>query len=463
MSRSDRFLDDESRDNKTGKYSRNDDDRRWAAKDDDRRREDRRSVSSVRSNQSRYDSTVDSRHKRDGRNDTIDKNSRGTQENRNSQQTVRDAFKSGEKEDKLSRSNSSVRSTPTRSGIGIDTNEWEEPSRLSTSIPPPRSRNEHARSSSIASDRSSGATTMATPLSIESHDGFPKPNGPVKRTSKYTNAEHVKSSGDIDEWEDATPLRPGTDDLASTITGISMDGEQTKSLSRESKTGISVRALHRAGFLVDDTPLPGSDQRRKFFDPTEDDDEFDRDFYLSEEGQTSGSEGRNNNHFLGSSEKFQEREEMMAKSRARGDTKIAGMSAKRSQLQVDQAAWEDNRLLQSGVAVMREVATEFDNDEDSRVTLIVHNLKPPFLDGRMSFSMQQSTVATVRDPSSDFATNARNGSTLLRDVREKREQSKMRKRFWELGGSRMGDAMGIARPQEEEEDAKPTAVQVTMS
>ena len=40
-----------------------------------------------------------------------------------------------------------------------------------------------------------------------------------------------------------------------------------------------------------------------------------------------------------------------------------------------QAAWEDNRLLQSGVAVMREVATEFDTDEDSRITLIVHNLK----------------------------------------------------------------------------------------
>ena len=33
-------------------------------------------------------------------------------------------------------------------------------------------------------------------------------------------------------------------------------------------------------------------------------------------------------------------------------------------------------------------------------------------------------------------------------------------RFWELGGSRMGDAMGIAKPQEEDEDAKMKAVQV---
>ena len=101
--------------------------------------------------------------------------------------------------------------------------------------------------------------------------------------------------------------------------------------------------------------------------------------------------------------------------------------------------------------MVAEVQTDFDNEEDARVTLIVHNLKPPFLDGRVSFSMQQSTVATVRDPTSDFAQNARKGSALMREVREKKEMMKMRKRFWELGGSRMGDAMGIARPVEEEE------------
>lgn len=92
--------------------------------------------------------------------------------------------------------------------------------------------------------------------------------------------------------------------------------------------------------------------------------------------------------------------------------------------------------------------TDFDSEEDSRVALIVHHLKPPFLDGRVSFSLQQTMVSTVRDPTSDMATNSRNGSKLLREVRERKEQSKMRKRFWELGGSRMGDAMGIAKPEE---------------
>lgn len=50
---------------------------------------------------------------------------------------------------------------------------------------------------------------------------------------------------------------------------------------------------------------------------------------------------------------------------------------------------------------------------------------------------------TVKDPTSDMALNSRKGSILLREVREKREMMKMRKRFWELGGSRMGDAMGM--------------------
>ena len=70
------------------------------------------------------------------------------------------------------------------------------------------------------------------------------------------------------------------------------------------------------------------------------------------------------------------------------------MSARRSQLHADQEAWEDNRLIQSGVAELKEIQMDFDDDEDSRVTLIVHNLKPPFLDGRVNFSLQQTAVST---------------------------------------------------------------------
>eukprot|EP00952_Eustigmatos_sp_NYUAD-ZCMA_P007909 33246-Eustigmatos_ZCMA.PRE.1 len=47
------------------------------------------------------------------------------------------------------------------------------------------------------------------------------------------------------------------------------------------------------------------------------------------------------------------------------------------------------------------------------------------------------------------------GSALKPERREKRDRNKMRQRFWELGGSRMGEAMGIkAEPSAETEEEK---------
>jgi pre-mRNA-splicing factor ATP-dependent RNA helicase DHX38/PRP16 len=70
------------------------------------------------------------------------------------------------------------------------------------------------------------------------------------------------------------------------------------------------------------------------------------------------------------------------------------MSAKRSQLNVDQQRWEDSLLLKSGVATVTAAHAEFDDEEDTRVQLLVHQLKPPFLDGRLNFSTQQEMVRT---------------------------------------------------------------------
>jgi pre-mRNA-splicing factor ATP-dependent RNA helicase DHX38/PRP16 len=38
---------------------------------------------------------------------------------------------------------------------------------------------------------------------------------------------------------------------------------------------------------------------------------------------------------------------------------------------------------------MREVDTDFDHDSDVRVMLLVHDTKPPFLDGRFLFTKQR--------------------------------------------------------------------------
>jgi len=49
----------------------------------------------------------------------------------------------------------------------------------------------------------------------------------------------------------------------------------------------------------------------------------------------------------------------------------------------------------------------------------------------------------VKDPTSDMATCARNGSAAVASQREKREGMKSRQRFWELGGTAMGNALGL--------------------
>jgi pre-mRNA-splicing factor ATP-dependent RNA helicase DHX38/PRP16 len=48
------------------------------------------------------------------------------------------------------------------------------------------------------------------------------------------------------------------------------------------------------------------------------------------------------------------------------------------------------------------------------VRLVVHNIRPPFVDGRVSFSKQLTTVATVKDPTSDMAVLSRKGGYLGR-------------------------------------------------
>jgi len=180
----------------------------------------------------------------------------------------------------------------------------------------------------------------------------------------------------------------------------------------------------------------------------DDNDAFSREFYLAddesgfildkEEMASSGNMGR----FLFESAKTRAREEEMQRKRIENPAG-SRISARKSALMDDQDAWEENRLLSSGAAVKGEVSLNISTDDDARVTLLVHQVKPPFLDGRVSFSTLRDAVPTVKDASSDFARMAREGSATLRHLRENKDKHAMRQRFWELGGTRMGDAVGI--------------------
>jgi len=191
--------------------------------------------------------------------------------------------------------------------------------------------------------------------------------------------------------------------------------------------------------------------------------DFDREFYLAdddsgfvvdkEELNSLGKMGR----FLFESAKTKAREEEMKRKRHEipASTRI---SARNSALMDDQDAWEENRLLSSGAAIKGEVSLDISTDDDSRITLLVHQVKPPFLDGRVSFSKLRDAVPTVKDVSSDFARMAREGSATLRHLRENRDKHAMRQKFWELGGTRMGDAVGIKSEKTERREEFETNV-----
>ena len=106
----------------------------------------------------------------------------------------------------------------------------------------------------------------------------------------------------------------------------------------------------------------------------------------------------------------------------------------------------------SGVVTRTQVETEFDEDSDVRVLLLVNDITPPFLDGRIVYTTQQKMVQVVKDPTSDIAVLARKGSALLREVRDQRDRMKMQSKFWELAGSKMGDIVGVKKDENEEND-----------
>ena len=180
------------------------------------------------------------------------------------------------------------------------------------------------------------------------------------------------------------------------------------------------------------------------------DEEFDRQFYLAEDDEylpNADSSTSNNGRFIYESSRTQAREAEMQRRRQ----SVGIRQARQSALDKDQQTWEENRLLSSGAAMRSEVDLEFGTEDDSRIQLLVHQIRPPFLTGSgASFSTIREAVPTVRDATSDFARMAREGSVTLARLREKKERGGMRQKFWELGGSRMGDAMRVEEVKEDE-------------
>ena len=173
----------------------------------------------------------------------------------------------------------------------------------------------------------------------------------------------------------------------------------------------------------------------------EDSNALDRDWYAGDEygGHTFGDDSHNPFGSYDNSWADQQREAALAEKKAG-----KRMSARAAQKQKDVDAWETNRMLTSGVAQRRDFGDDFEDDEEAtRVHLLVHDLRPPFLDGRTVFSKQLEPVPAVRDSQSDMAVFSRKGSKVVKEKRQQKERQKQAQEATNLAGTALGNVMGV--------------------
>jgi pre-mRNA-splicing factor ATP-dependent RNA helicase DHX38/PRP16 len=105
----------------------------------------------------------------------------------------------------------------------------------------------------------------------------------------------------------------------------------------------------------------------------------------------------------------------------------------------DQDEWETALLVRSGAA--REGGGREDDDDSGRAQIIVRASRPSFVKDTVGL-VKAELVDVVKDRTCDLAKAAERGSPTVRLWREKTAKGKMRHRYWELGGSAIGKAIG---------------------
>ncbi len=100
-------------------------------------------------------------------------------------------------------------------------------------------------------------------------------------------------------------------------------------------------------------------------------------------------------------------------------------------------------MLTSGVQQRGQVDLDFEDDTANRIHILVHDLKPPFLDGRVAYTRQLDPISPIRDPTSDLAVFSKKGSLLVKERREQQERAKAAAKMADIQGTTLGNLMGV--------------------
>lgn len=263
----------------------------------------------------------------------------------------------------------------------------------------------------------------------------------------------------LDSDRFAVPSRPSTAKTfrsAHTPLHSRSNGGQTPYIPKNRYGSASALSTPQASKYVS-TPGQKEFDGPEPFVNEEDSNALDRDWYAGDEiGNTLGDESHNP---FGADASWANRQAEAALAEKKKGSRV---SAKAVQKQRDVDAWESNRVLASGVAQRRDHEVDFEDDEEAtRVHLLVHDIKPPFLDGRKIFTKQLDPVSAVRDPQSDMAIFSRKGSKVVKEKRQQKERQKQAQEATNMAGTALGNLMGVkedegdsAAPAPGEEEVK---------
>ncbi|KAK1680311.1 hypothetical protein QYE76_041159 [Lolium multiflorum] len=333
----------------------------------------------------------------------------------NSRRNERDRSTSVDYTNKRSRDDYSSRSsrTPARSDWDSGRWEWEDTPRRDYRDDRPGSQRYHPTRSPMLAAASPDARLVSpwlggnTPRSTASPWDHTSPSPtPVRASGSSKGSSYSSSSGKSHQLT------------------FSNDAEADRSPSAADRNyEITEEMMQEMDYNAD----------RAWYDCEENNAVFDGDNYVADDSS------------------YKKKEAQLPKKLTRRDGSLMTLSQskKLSQMTADNAQWEDRQLLRSGAVRGTEVQTEFDDEDERKVMLLVHDTKPPFLDGRVVYTKQAEPVMPLKDPTSDMAIIARKGSVLVREVREKQSQNKSRQRFWELAGSSLGNILGVEKTSEQ--------------
>ncbi len=286
-------------------------------------------------------------------------------------------------------------------------------------------------------------------------------------TASWEEEDDQPTPGKFSSWDAPTPKLPksdsdfdrGSSSVRSNRSTSSSRSSRSSSSSRryEKETPLPTPSYKRNSWMRDRrdrdrdrgrdggrtsgrddrTPMPGGDR-----DAWEDEQKrLDREWYGLDEGYDES-----NNPFANVSQEYTRKKEAEQE-----EKKVKRMTAKQAQRHKDNEMWEKNRMFRSGAVLRTDHDEDFEEVSEAKVHLLVHNIIPPFLDGRIVFTKQQEPVIPIKDPTSDMAMVSKKGSRLVKVHREQVERKKAQKKEWELAGTKMGDLLGIKKADDREE------------